>query len=135
MRLGEAETPEGMRIYAIGDVHGMDELLAEAHAKIAADLAARPVADYRIVHVGDYVDRGPDSAAVIERLARLKESDPRVICLLGNHDETDARLPRRSRKRRHRLADERRPRDAPLLRHRGGGSIQHGRISGASARN
>ena len=87
MRLGEAETPAGMRIYAIGDVHGTDRLLAEAHAKIDADLAARSVADYRIVHVGDYVDRGPDSAAVIERLARLKESDPRVICLLGNHDE------------------------------------------------
>ena len=86
MRLGEAETPEGMRIYAIGDVHGMDRLLAEAHAKVAADLAGRPTADHRIVHVGDYVDRGPDSAAVIERLARLQERDPHIVCLLGNHD-------------------------------------------------
>ena len=87
MRLGQASTPAGMRIYAIGDVHGMDRLLAETHAKIAADLAARPSPDHRIVHVGDYVDRGPDSAGVIERLAGLQARDPRVVCLLGNHDE------------------------------------------------
>jgi serine/threonine protein phosphatase 1 len=87
MRLGEARTPEDMRLYAIGDVHGCDALLAEVHAAISGDLAARPVADHRIVHVGDYVDRGPDSAAVIERLARLTVSDPRVLCLRGNHDQ------------------------------------------------
>jgi len=86
MRLGEAHTPEGMRLYAIGDVHGMDAMLAEAHRRIAADLAARPSGDHRIVHVGDYVDRGPDSAAVIERLAWRKEQDPRTVCLMGNHD-------------------------------------------------
>ncbi|HET7718096.1 MAG TPA: metallophosphoesterase family protein [Bauldia sp.] len=87
MRLGEAKTPPRMRIYAIGDVHGLDTLLAEAHAEIEADLAARPVADHRIIHVGDYVDRGPNSAAVIERLSRLQETDPRILCLMGNHDE------------------------------------------------
>jgi serine/threonine protein phosphatase 1 len=87
MRLGEARTPDGMRLYAIGDVHGCDEHLAEAHGRIVADLAARPVADHRIIHVGDYGDRGPNSAAVIERLARLGTSDQRVVCLLGNHDE------------------------------------------------
>jgi serine/threonine protein phosphatase 1 len=87
MRLGEARTPDGMRLYAIGDVHGCDELLAGAHARIAADLASRPIADYRIIHVGDYIDRGPNSAAVIGRLARLRASDPRVVCLRGNHDE------------------------------------------------
>ena len=87
MRLGEARTPEGMRLYAIGDVHGCDDLLAEAHRKIAEDLAARPVGDHRIVHVGDYGDRGPDTAAVIERLAGLTIADPHVVCLRGNHDE------------------------------------------------
>lgn len=87
MRLGEARTPVGMRLYAIGDVHGCDDLLAEMHDRIAADLAMRPIADCRIIHVGDYGDRGPNSAAVIERLARLSASDPRVVCLLGNHDE------------------------------------------------
>ena len=87
MYLGAASTPQDMRLYAIGDVHGCDDLLAEAHAHIAADLAARPVADYRIIHIGDYVDRGPHSAAVIERLIRLGAGDARVVCLRGNHDQ------------------------------------------------
>ncbi|MCP4380463.1 MAG: serine/threonine protein phosphatase [Hyphomicrobiales bacterium] len=86
MRLGEAETPEGMRIYAIGDVHGCDTMLVDAHRAIADDLTSRPVKDHRIVHLGDYVDRGPASAAVIQRLADRVRSDPRTICLRGNHD-------------------------------------------------
>ncbi len=87
MEVGKARTPNGMRIYAIGDVHGMDAMLAEAHEKIARDRTTHGDLDDRIIHVGDYVDRGPDSAGVIDRLARLRESDPRVVCLLGNHDE------------------------------------------------
>jgi serine/threonine protein phosphatase 1 len=87
MRLGQARTPEDMRLYGIGDVHGCDDLLAEAHEKIAADLMNRPAADYRIIHVGDYGDRGPSTEAVIERLAAIVTAEPRVICLRGNHDE------------------------------------------------
>lgn len=87
MLVGEAAVPEGLRVYAIGDVHGCDDLLAAVHARIAEDLAASPVADHRIVHVGDYDDRGPASAAVIERLAELSARDPRVLCLRGNHDQ------------------------------------------------
>ena len=87
MHLGEARTPDGLRLYAIGDVHGCDDLLAEAHGKIAADLAARPAGDHRIIHVGDYIDRGPDSSAVVERLSRLAERDGRVLCLKGNHED------------------------------------------------
>jgi serine/threonine protein phosphatase 1 len=87
MRLGEAQTPDGMRIYAIGDIHGCDTMLADMHQRIAADLAARPVGDHRIIHIGDYIDRGPDSAAVIRRLAAMIFADPRVICLRGNHDQ------------------------------------------------
>ncbi len=87
MRVGEARTPAGMRLYAIGDVHGCDTMLAALHDKIAADLADRPTPDHRIVHVGDYCDRGPDTAAVIERLVHLTRNDQRVVCLKGNHDE------------------------------------------------
>jgi serine/threonine protein phosphatase 1 len=86
MLLGEAQTPAGMRIYAIGDVHGCDDLLAAMHEKVFADLAARPVADHRIIHLGDYIDRGPKSAAVIERLVDLTARDERVLCLRGNHE-------------------------------------------------
>lgn len=87
MRLGEAQAPEGMRLYAIGDVHGCDAKLADVHDRIASDLAERPVADRRIIHVGDYVDRGPDSAGVIRRLQGMIVADPRIICLRGNHDQ------------------------------------------------
>lgn len=87
MLLGEARAPAGLRLYAIGDVHGCDELLADMHARIGRDLAGRPVRDYRIIHLGDYVDRGPDSRAVIERLAMMRHADAKVICLRGNHDD------------------------------------------------
>jgi serine/threonine protein phosphatase 1 len=87
MQLGEARVPHGLRVYAIGDVHGCDRLLAEMHEKIAADLGAPTPESYRIIHLGDYVDRGPDTGAVIERLSRLIEADDHVICLRGNHEE------------------------------------------------
>ncbi len=86
MFLGDARTPQGMRLYAIGDIHGRNDLLAKAHRAIADDLVARPVADHRVIHVGDYVDRGPDSAGVIDRLAGLADGDARIVCLIGNHD-------------------------------------------------
>jgi serine/threonine protein phosphatase 1 len=85
--VGDASMPDGLRVYAIGDVHGCDEALAAVHGRIADDLAARPVADHRIVHVGDYEDRGPASAAAIERLAAMVARDARVACLRGNHDQ------------------------------------------------
>lgn len=88
MFLGEARTPPGMRLYAIGDVHGCDDLLAEVHAAIEEELRRRPAETHRIVHVGDYVDRGPKSAAAVARLLRLTEKDARVICLSGNHEDT-----------------------------------------------
>ena len=85
VRLNAARLPEGLRVYAIGDVHGCLDQLREAHEAIAADLALRPVADWRIVHVGDYVDRGADSRGVLDFLIG-RAADARVICLLGNHD-------------------------------------------------
>ena len=84
--LNQATAPEGMRIYAIGDVHGCLEALHEMHAAIGEDLARRPVSDWRLVHVGDYVDRGPDCRGVIDHLIRARAMDDRVICLRGNHD-------------------------------------------------
>jgi serine/threonine protein phosphatase 1 len=87
MRLGEARTPEGLRLYAVGDIHGCDDLIDAVHRKIEADLAERPAPGYRLIHLGDYVDRGPASKAVVERLRRLSEEDGRVICLRGNHEQ------------------------------------------------
>jgi serine/threonine protein phosphatase 1 len=86
MRTGEAATPPGMRLYAIGDIHGCDDKLKVLHERIAADLAAHPSPDHRIIHIGDYGDRGPNSAGVIARLIGLA-GDPHVVCLRGNHDQ------------------------------------------------
>ena len=77
---------EGQRLYAIGDIHGRLDLLADMLARIRADLAARPHARSRLIFLGDYVDRGPDSRGVIEALIALRRSGPPATFLLGNHD-------------------------------------------------
>ena len=82
----DARGPEGVVVYAIGDVHGRLDLLARMHREIAADRDRRKASDWRIVHLGDYVDRGPDSRGVIEFLIRASEADRRVLSLAGNHD-------------------------------------------------
>ncbi len=87
VNLGAAKTPEGMRLYSIGDVHGLREELGEVLARIDADLARRPVPDHRIILVGDYVDRGPDSRGVLDDLIARKAHDSRLVCLRGNHDQ------------------------------------------------
>lgn len=83
--LPEARTPPGLRIYAIGDIHGHLALIEEMHARIARDRARRPAQDWCVIHVGDYVDRGPESRGVIAYLIRMAE-DPRFRFLAGNHD-------------------------------------------------
>lgn len=85
--LAHAAGPEGMRIFAIGDVHGKLDLLEDMHARIHADIAANPTRDWRIVHLGDYVDRGPDSKGVLDFLVAAAGRDNRVLAVLGNHDE------------------------------------------------
>ncbi len=68
-----------MRVLAIGDIHGclgpLDDLLAWV----------APAADDVLVTLGDYVDRGPDTRGVLDRLIGLKKARP-VICLRGNHE-------------------------------------------------
>jgi serine/threonine protein phosphatase 1 len=77
--------PPGRRVYAIGDIHGCLDRLVAMHERIAADLAARPVERPVVVHVGDYVDRGPDSAGVVRHLLR-GFAGAEVVNLLGNHE-------------------------------------------------
>ena len=85
--LAPASLRPGQRIYAIGDVHGcLDQLLA-LHSEIAADLAIRPVEESLLIHLGDYVDRGPDSAGVVGLLhGRAVPQVSRRIDLQGNHE-------------------------------------------------
>lgn len=76
-----------MRLYAIGDVHGYSEPLRRMHRMIEDDLKSRPAEDWRIIHVGDYVDRGPDSKGVIDFLLARMAGDERILALRGNHDQ------------------------------------------------
>lgn len=79
--------PEGQRLYAIGDIHGRLDLLDALLRQIDADDAARAPADTQLIFLGDLVDRGPDSAAVVERLRRLAIERPNTLFLMGNHEE------------------------------------------------
>ena len=74
------------RIYAIGDIHGRSDLLDAMRALILRDLHDNPVPKAHIVYLGDYVDRGHDSAGVIERLAVPPPDLPPATALIGNHD-------------------------------------------------
>ena len=86
-RLGQSATPAAMRIYAIGDIHGYLNLLDSMYQKIKADLNTIGSLQYRIVFLGDYIDRGPDSAGCAQFLIDLLSEDDHVICLKGNHEE------------------------------------------------
>jgi serine/threonine protein phosphatase 1 len=79
--------PDGLRIYAIGDIHGCRRELDILIAKIEADNAARPPARTQIIFLGDLADRGPDSRGVIERLMQLAEARDNVRFIFGNHEE------------------------------------------------
>lgn len=63
----------------IGDIHGRADLLDRLLAMIPADPAAR------LIFAGDYVDRGPDSARVLQQLQALTRAG-KAICLMGNHE-------------------------------------------------
>ncbi|MGB7317664.1 MAG: metallophosphoesterase [Planktotalea sp.] len=69
-------------VYAIGDIHGQLEMLEEALALIHADGGDNA----QIVFLGDYVDRGGNSKAVIERLVQGKAAGRPWRFLKGNHD-------------------------------------------------
>jgi len=79
--------PEGQRVYAIGDIHGRDDLFAELIEHIRADVAARPAAEVTLILLGDLVDRGPQSAEVVERAIGLHREFADTRLLIGNHEE------------------------------------------------
>ena len=81
-----SEVPD--RIYAIGDVHGELGRLRSVHGMIRDDLDDRPVKRALIVHLGDYIDRGPDSAGCLEHLSQGSPIKGTACCnLLGNHEK------------------------------------------------
>lgn len=90
-----AERPSGppnARAYAIGDVHGRLDLLRALVDQIMVDRREHPCERDYIVFLGDLVDRGPDSAGVIDYLLRTGPVLPNPIFLMGNHEEMLLRI-------------------------------------------
>ena len=83
---------EGYRAYAIGDIHGRLDLLDQLLAQIEADIAARRTKQNLVVFLGDLIDRGPQSAQVVERLRTWQPRDATTIFLCGNHEEVLLRV-------------------------------------------
>ena len=86
LHVGEPQgsVPEGTRIYAIGDIHGRLDLLDEVLARIDADMDRHPASDAIRVFLGDYIDRGPDSKRVLDRLINCVAQP--TVCLMGNYE-------------------------------------------------
>jgi serine/threonine protein phosphatase 1 len=86
------QVPPDTRVYAIGDIHGRLDLLDRLLGSIAEDAGRSPGRRLVVVFLGDLIDRGPDSRAVVERVAAgPPESGPlsgaRYVCLRGNHED------------------------------------------------
>ena len=80
--------PDGVRVYAIGDIHGRLDLLESLLELIDTDNRARgDGAAVQLIFLGDLVDRGPDSRGVVERLLWLSKAGAPVQFLIGNHEE------------------------------------------------
>jgi serine/threonine protein phosphatase 1 len=82
------QTPPGSRIYAIGDIHGRADLLRQLHRLIHEDAYRRQAPRNVVVYLGDYVDRGDESPAVIDLLLDEPLPSFESIYIKGNHEES-----------------------------------------------
>lgn len=79
------QLPEGVRIYAFGDIHGRADLLKQMFTEIDADLARGPASRSIEVYLGDYIDRGPYSSQTLDLLIE-RGRDREAVFLKGNHE-------------------------------------------------
>jgi serine/threonine protein phosphatase 1 len=77
--------PEGLRIYAVGDVHGRVDLLKQLFSRVDEDLKEHPIGETLHIFLGDYIDRGQNSAAVLDLLIERARTH-RTSFLKGNHE-------------------------------------------------
>jgi serine/threonine protein phosphatase 1 len=78
--------PDGLRLYAIGDIHGRDDLLAALLEVVERDGAAAPDLRKVLIFLGDYVDRGLQSRQVLDRLSGDFAPGFERVFLKGNHE-------------------------------------------------
>jgi len=84
-----------MTTVAIGDIHGMYDMLDRLLVEIDAfSIRERRIGHPKLVFLGDYVDRGPDSRRVVRRLRALQGEF--AVCLRGNHEDMMSRCEDRS---------------------------------------
>jgi len=87
LKTGERpRVPVGVRVYAVGDIHGHLDLLQDLQRQMDEDQAAHPNRAHIEIYLGDYVDRGPASPGVLDALMERRRSRG-AICLSGNHEE------------------------------------------------
>ena len=85
--LNHPALPEGLLLYAVGDIHGRLDLLRSLLKQIEADAAAHADARHRaLIFLGDYVDRGPDSRGVVADLTEGQRQGFDTHFLKGNHE-------------------------------------------------
>jgi serine/threonine protein phosphatase 1 len=85
------EWPSGLRVFAIGDIHGRADLLRDLHARIDALSASDPRRlDVEVV-LGDMIDRGPDSRGVLDLLLARRQSHSLKL-IRGNHEAMALRV-------------------------------------------
>jgi serine/threonine protein phosphatase 1 len=78
--------PDGTLVYCVGDIHGRDDLLRDMAERVEADIQTRSFDHAVTIFLGDYIDRGPGSKRVLERLAS-GEWPTSIIALAGNHED------------------------------------------------
>ena len=80
--------PHGLRVYAVGDIHGRADLLKDLHHRIIADAARASKSENMVVYLGDYVDRGIEIREVLDTLINGLPDNFHPVYLRGNHEET-----------------------------------------------
>lgn len=78
--------PPGDLLYVIGDIHGRADLLTDLLHQIETDALGEDAERKRLIFVGDYVDRGPDSRRVVEILLDQRPESFQASFLKGNHE-------------------------------------------------
>ncbi|TKW61360.1 MAG: serine/threonine protein phosphatase [Blastochloris viridis] len=81
-----ARIPDGQRVYAVGDIHGRADLLAELLEQLKAD-AEGYVGQITFIGLGDYIDRGRESMQAVELLCTALPANWTKVFLRGNHEQ------------------------------------------------
>lgn len=85
--VAQPSLPPGLRVYAVGDIHGELGLLGQLHEIIRQDLADAPHLDtVKIIYLGDYINRGGQSRQVLDALRTIPVVNARPLFLMGNHE-------------------------------------------------